>query len=184
MSSVSVSIQRKVNNHAANLWKDYYLEHKSHIDDLVNQVQPNKTAKKPARFDLGPKALSTPLEIKPKPPKQRRVTDMGRSSIHTGPGSSRGNVIPRAHGSPTPERHKDRGSSRHSDLPIPPPPEVEPTPPTNVVKGPNGNLYTVEDKKYFSKYISWALQGNPLLTKSELIERLAENVRKPIMIRE
>jgi hypothetical protein len=52
------------------------------------------------------------------------------------------------------------------------------------VKSPQGNLYTVEDKKYFSKYISWALQDDPLLTKAELIEKLAENVRKPIMIPE
>lgn len=165
-----------VNNHAANLWKDYYLEHKSHIDDLVNQVQPNKTAKKPARFDLGPKTLSTPLGIKPEPPKWRRFTNMGSPSVHTEPGSSRTHSIPRARGGPTHARPKDRDSYRHSDLPIPPPPEVEPIPPTKVVKSRQGNLYTVEDKKYFSKYISWALQGDPLLTKSELIEKLAENV--------
>jgi hypothetical protein len=79
-------------------------------------------------------------------------------------------------------KHKDRVLSRHSDLPIPPPPEVEPIPPTKVVKGLQGNLYTVEDKKYFSKYISWALQDNPFLTRSRLIEKLAENVRKPVMI--
>jgi hypothetical protein len=83
-----------------------------------------------------------------------------------------------------PGRHKDRVSSLHSDLPIPPPPEVEPIPPTKVVKSPQGNIYTVEDKKYFAKYISWALQSDPLLTKAELVEKLAENVRKPIMISE
>ena len=109
---------------------------------------------------------------------------MGSPSVHTEPGSSRSKVIPRARGGPTHGRRKDRGSSRHSDLPIPPPPEVEPIPPTKVVKSHQGNLYTVEDKKYFSKYISWALQDDPFLTKSELIERLAENVRKPIMIPE
>ena len=79
-------------------------------------------------------------------------------------------------------RHKNHGSSRHSDLPIPPPPKVEPIPPTKVVKTHQGNIYTVEDKKYFSKYISWALQRDPLLTKSELVEKLAEKVRKSIMI--
>jgi hypothetical protein len=109
---------------------------------------------------------------------------MGSPSVHTEAGSSRSNIIARARGGPTHGRHKDRGSSRLSDLPIPPPPEVEPIPPTKVVKSPQGNLYTVEDKKYFSKYISWALQGDPLLTKSELMEKLAENVRKPIMIPE
>jgi len=49
------------------------------------------------------------------------------------------------------------------------------------VKGRQGNAYTIEDKKYFSKYISWALQGDPLLTKRELIEKLAKNVRELIM---
>ena len=99
-------------------------------------------------------------------------------------GSSRNNIFSRARGGSAPGGHKDRLSSRHSDLPIPPPPEVEPIPPTKVVKSPQGNLYTVEDKKYFAKYISWALQGDPLLTKSELIEKLAENVSKPTMIPE
>ena len=99
---------------------------------------------------------------------------MGSLSVHTEPGSSRRSII----------RDKDRGSSRHSDLPIPPPPEVEPIPPTKIVKSPQGNIYTVEDKKYFAKYISWALQKDPLLTKSELIEKLTENVRKRIMIPE
>jgi hypothetical protein len=109
---------------------------------------------------------------------------MGSPSVHTESGPSRSIVTSRAHGGPIHGGHKDRGSPRHSDLPIPPPPEVEPIPPTKVVKSPQGNLYTVEDKKYFSKYISWALQDDPLLTKAELIEKLAENVRKPIMIPE
>ena len=44
-----------------------------------------------------------------------------------------------------------------------------------------GNLFTVEEKKYFSKYISWALHLDPMLTKSQLTKKLAEKVRKPIM---
>jgi hypothetical protein len=46
------------------------------------------------------------------------------------------------------------------------------------VGSPKGNLYTLGEKKYFSKYISWALQVDPLLTKSELVKKLAENVRE------
>lgn len=107
---------------------------------------------------------------------------MRSPSVHAEPGPSRSNVIPRPRWTPTPEGYRDRVSSQHSDLPIPPPPEVEPIPPTTVVKSRQGNIYTVEDKKYFAKYISWALQGDPLLTKSKLIENLAKNVRKPIMI--
>lgn len=149
---------------------------------MVNQLQPMKTAKKPVRFDLGPKALSTPSEIKLKQPKQGRFANIGSLSVHRKFGPSRTNIIPRARGGPPiSARRKHRNVSRHSDLPIPAPPEVEPTPPTEVVKSSMGNLYTVEEKKYFSKYISWALHLDPLLTKSELVRKLAEKVRKPIM---
>jgi hypothetical protein len=51
-------------------------------------------------------------------------------------------------------------------------------PPKRVVKDSRGNRYTAEDKKYFAKYISWALQGDPSLTKGDLIVRLAEKVRR------
>jgi hypothetical protein len=51
-------------------------------------------------------------------------------------------------------------------------------PPKRVVKDSRGNRYTAEDKKYFAKYISWALQDDPSLTKGDLIARLAEKVRK------
>jgi hypothetical protein len=50
--------------------------------------------------------------------------------------------------------------------------------PTKVVKGVRGNRYTAEDKKYFAKYVSWALQDDPSLTKGEIIARLAERVRR------
>jgi hypothetical protein len=146
---------------------------------MVNQLQPIKTAKKPVRFDLGPKALSTPSEIKLKEPKRGRFASL---SVHRKFGSPRTHIIPRARGGPTiPARHKHRSPSRHSDLPIPAPPEVEPTPPTEVVKSTMGNLFTIEEKKYFSKYISWALHLDPMLTKSQLTKKLAEKVRKPIM---
>ncbi|KAH9984645.1 hypothetical protein BJV74DRAFT_848008 [Russula compacta] len=145
-----------VNNHAANLWKDYYLEHKFRIDEMLNQLQPIKIAKEPTRSDSESKVFSASSEIKGKRPKE-----------------------PSANGSPpTVGMRRHRGPSRHSNLPIPPPPEVEPTPPTKIVKTPRGrgNNYTVEDKKYFAKYISWALQVDPSLTKGELIAKLAENV--------
>jgi hypothetical protein len=45
------------------------------------------------------------------------------------------------------------------------------------VKGIRGNRYTAEDKKYFAKYVSWALEKDPSLTKSEIVSRLAEKVR-------
>jgi len=159
-----------VNNHAGNLWKDYYLENKSRIDEMVDQLQPIKTAKKPVRFDLVSKALSVPSKFEGKA--KERSADERHLSYPLEPGSSsQKNTSPL-----TPRIREHRGLFRHSDWPIPPPPESEPIPPTKVVKSFRGNLYTVEDKKYFAKYISWALRDNPLLGKGELIAKLAENV--------
>ncbi|KAI9513044.1 hypothetical protein F5148DRAFT_1158298 [Russula earlei] len=159
-----------VNNHAANLWKDYYLEHKSHIDEMVNQLQPIKTAKKPVRFDPEPGSLSAFSKIEGKQPNARSANERNISAPLESR-SSRKKIVP-----PTPGMRGQRGLSRHSDRPLPPPPEVEPVPPTTIVKTVRGNQYTIEDKKYFAKYISWALHTNSSLTKSELIVKLAENV--------
>jgi len=145
---------------------------------MVNQLQPTKTAKKPVRFDLEPKLSSASSEIKGKQAKERPAT-VKSLPVPSESGSFRSNIIPRPPESPpTLGTRKHRGPSRRSNLPIPPPPEVEPTPPTKVVKSVRGNLYTVEDKKYFAKYISWALQVDPSLTKTKLVAKLAENVRE------
>ncbi|KAI0307696.1 hypothetical protein B0F90DRAFT_1676321 [Multifurca ochricompacta] len=132
-----------VNNHAANLWKDYYLEHKSRIDDMVIHLQPIRTAKKPVRFDLEPRAPFTSPELKGKQPKER-LANASNLCVPSDPASSRRDFMTHPSGShPIPNMR---------------------------------NRYTIEDKKYFSKYISWALQADPLLTKSDLIARLAEKV--------
>ena len=146
---------------------------------MVNQLQPSKTAKKPVRFDLEQKSATVSSQTKGKEPEERPANATSLS-MPLDSGSSRSN-IPLTPGSPlTPGAHRRRGSSRHSDLPMPPPPEVEPIPPTKIVKSVRGrgNLYTIEDKKYFAKYISWALHVDPFLTKSNLIAKLAENVRE------
>ena len=144
---------------------------------MVNQLQPTKTAKKPVRFDLEPKPTTASSETKGKEPKERPAN--ARSlPVPLESESSRSNNPPAPGGPMIPATRRHRGSPRHSDLPTPPPPEVEPKAPTKVVKSPRGNLYTVEDKKYFAKYISWALHVDPFLTKSNLIAKLAENVRE------
>jgi len=148
---------------------------------MVNQLQPIKTAKKPVRFDLEPSSSSSSSEIKGKQPKERSE-NVRSLSVPLEPGPSRSNIIPRTHGSSlTLGGRRHRGSPRRSNLPLPPPPQVEPIPPTKVVKCVRGNLYTVEDKKYFAKYISWASQHDPFLTKSQIIAKLAENVGGPFV---
>jgi hypothetical protein len=143
---------------------------------MLNQLQPTKTAKKPVRFDLEPKSATTSPETKSKVPKERPANAI--LSVPSESGSSRDNIPPTPGNTLTPRIRRYHGSTRQSDLPTPPPPEVEPIPPTEVVKTVRGNLYTVEDKKYFAKYISWALHVDPFLTKSNLIAKLAENVRE------
>lgn len=139
---------------------------------MLNQLQPTKTAKKPVRFDLETKSATTSPETKGKEPKARPVN--ANLSVPSESESSRDNIPPAPGSLSTPGIRRYRGSS---DLPTPPPPEVEPIPPTKVVKTVRGNLYTVEDKKYFAKYISWALHVDPFLTKGNLIAKIAENVR-------
>ncbi len=145
---------------------------------MVNQLQPAKTTKKPVRFDLKSRALSTSPEVKAQQPKKERLPHAGDSPTVSNPGSSRNHPIPPGSESPLPPKvRRHHSSSWFSELPIPAPPEDEPVPPTKVVKGVRGNRYTAEDKKYFAKYVPWALQNDPFLTRGELVARLAENVR-------
>jgi hypothetical protein len=145
---------------------------------MLNQLQPIKTAKKPVRFDLDSKAEPTSPRTKIKELRERSADARGLS-FPLESRSSRSNIIPHARGRsvPTTGVHRHYSSPRRSDSSIPRPPQVEPTPPTKVIKSARGNLYTAEDKEYFEKYISWALQADPLLTKNEIIAKLAENVR-------
>lgn len=142
-------------------------------------MQPVKTTKKPVRFDLETKASSASSEIKNKQPKKERLTQAGDCSPSSDHGPSRTHPIPLGSESPLPPRvRRHHSSSWPSDLAIPPPPEDEPLAPTKVVKGIRGNRYTAEDKKYFAKYVSWALQDDPSLTRTEIVARLAEKVRR------
>jgi hypothetical protein len=137
-------------------------------------MQPVKTTKKPVRFDLETKASSASSEIKNKQPKKERLTHAREPSPSSDHGPSR--THPLGSESPLPPRVRRHHSSSWLSDPASPP-EDEPLAPTKVVKGIRGNRYTAEDKKYFVKYVSWALQDDPSLTKSEIIARLAERVR-------
>ncbi|KAI0271406.1 hypothetical protein BC834DRAFT_440785 [Gloeopeniophorella convolvens] len=140
---------------------------------MVDQLQSQpKTAKKPVRFDV-PGPSSTPETVKTK---NERPASTSQPSTRFDPGPSENRVASTSRSPRTARTSKNRASSRRVDLPLPPPPEKEPTPPTKVVKSPRGHLFTVDDKKYFAKFISWQLHIDPSLTKSELIEMLGEKV--------
>lgn len=63
-----------------------------------------------------------------------------------------------------------------NDFKLPPVPSREPSPPTKVVAGTNGNKFTAEDKRFFIEHIMYELSRDPSLTKSNLCTSLAQKV--------
>lgn len=59
---------------------------------------------------------------------------------------------------------------------LPAAPTRSPSPPTLVIAGPRGNRFTDQDKDYFLRYILWALQCDPSLTRQELCNNLEVKV--------
>ena len=61
---------------------------------------------------------------------------------------------------------------------VPPRPDAPPTPPTRVVRTPNGKgvSFTHEDKNFFVQFILWEVGNDPTLAKVEIQRRLGEKV--------
>jgi hypothetical protein len=174
-----------VNNHAANLWKDYYLDHKPRIDRLVEK-HGESSDKSSSRLSV----KKPPLDIQPpvnQPPKHRQGTPSTASSrARSKPGASSQKLkLQKTSGT----RRKTinsltthtaaYGSSMpapNAEVRVPDPPSRSPTPPTRVIPSAHGNRYTDEDKQYFIKFISWRLKSDPTLIKAELCEQLARKV--------
>jgi len=64
----------------------------------------------------------------------------------------------------------------NADLQVPEPPSRSPSPPTIVVPHSRGNKFTLQDREYFLKFISWRLKGDPTLTRQDLCAALAQRV--------
>ncbi|KIM85135.1 hypothetical protein PILCRDRAFT_5501 [Piloderma croceum F 1598] len=61
----------------------------------------------------------------------------------------------------------------YAHITIPDPPSREPSPPSEAVAfSPKGNLFTQSDTNFMLKLISWELQCNPTLNKSDLSHKL------------
>ncbi|KAL4070813.1 hypothetical protein J3A83DRAFT_4245584 [Scleroderma citrinum] len=189
-----------VNNHAANLWKDYYLDHHGRIEILVSRLaQQPKTIKKPFTGSISPpriqpKTSSSQLTQKrkspptPAPPPslpKRRIVVAPKQSQH-----KRVSHIPPTHTTARPSKRPRatlnslsapivttgiRGLPLpHADIPVPEPPSRSPSPPTEILLGTHGNRYTPEDRDYFIKFLTWRLKHDPSLTKKQLCDQLAE----------
>lgn len=196
-----------VNNHAANLWKDYYLDHHDRIEMLVSRLShPPKTVKKPfttfpipiAEEQSGTsssqatqkrKVSPTPASSRPspkpraQPPKQfpsRRVSHtppVQTAITNRPPKRARATINSLSVDSISMANSMVHGlTPPHADILVPDPPSRSPTPPTKIHVGTHGNRYTLEDRDYFIKFITWTLKQDPSLTKRQLCDLLAAKV--------
>jgi hypothetical protein len=180
----------QVNNHAANLWKDYYLDHKLRIDKLVSPQAntPVKTVKKPSPF-LPPPAARAKSNDSIRTGSSSRVTQTHRPSIKKERISPKPFTSLSSKPAAPSKRRTINSITAHepslnlkllppqADIKLPDPPSRPPTPPTRVVRGSNGgNRYTPEDKEFFIKFIHYELENDPSLTKHDLCVKLAEKV--------
>ncbi|KXN83883.1 hypothetical protein AN958_00963 [Leucoagaricus sp. SymC.cos] len=178
------------NGHSASLWKDYYLDHKDHIDTWINmclqkeksqsvEKDPRQGVMKPAPFGVRP----------PMPQAIKRESSPGRLPASAPPANKRRkHSSPSASATPVPAAGRntlnsltvpepvfnDRLPAPNADIKIPEPPSRSPSPPTKVIPQGRGNKYTEEDREFFLKFISWRLKQDPSLTRNDLCNMLAE----------
>ncbi|KAI0082264.1 hypothetical protein K474DRAFT_1655632 [Panus rudis PR-1116 ss-1] len=141
-----------VNNHAANLWKDYYLEYTKQIDELVREqrgiaASASSSSKSLRSGKANPQASGSSTHD-PKHPRIKAEKNIGPKTVESAPSSS---------------------TAKKSC----------PTPPTKgCPKDPDGfrHDYTQEENEYMLKYADWAFDRNPKLTQQSLAKGLAKKV--------
>ncbi|KAG2120725.1 uncharacterized protein F5147DRAFT_563059 [Suillus discolor] len=188
-----------VNNHAANLWKDYYLDHHDRFDVLVARLaeksQTSKAVKKPfssSRASTSATKSASPLNNRDRDSRKRQSSPSPPLRQSRPPKRSTPTAISTTQslGYRPPKRPRATLNSLsapllptnlpsklmplQADITLPRPPSRSPTPPTRIEAGTNGNRYTEEDRAYFLKFISWRLSQDASLTKKELCAMLNE----------
>ncbi|KAI6031628.1 hypothetical protein BKA83DRAFT_4203116 [Pisolithus microcarpus] len=177
-----------INNHAANLWKDYYLDHHDRIEmlfQLPRSGSGTSSSQATQKRTLSPTLVSnrSSPKLRGRLPKQSQSKRFSR----TPPGQTTTTIRPpkrpratmnslSADPAPTANTMVRGLTPPHADIPVPDPPSRSPTPPTIIHVGTNGNRYTPEDRDYFIKFITWKLKQNPWLTKRQLCDQLAVKV--------
>lgn len=171
-----------MNSHAANLWKDHYLDHTPRINELVARKRAPLTAKKPSfdslrRHRTGDHSLGGPSV-------SHREHD--RSS-HAPSSSRRTSATTLYDASPSKsavkakqkekEREKEKPQSKKAStngaIRVP---RRSPTPPDTAIPLKNGYKFSDEDDEYFIKYVNYRLADEPGLSKSDLCAELAAKV--------
>ncbi|KAF9455075.1 hypothetical protein P691DRAFT_655007 [Macrolepiota fuliginosa MF-IS2] len=172
------------NGHSASLWKDYYLDHKDHIDTWINMCLEKEKSQSVDKHTVKPydrrpqlhaiKRESSPGRIPASAPPamKRRKHSTPSTSATPGPAMS-GRSTLNSLSVPSPV-FNDRLPPPHSEIKIPDPPSRSPSPPTKVIPQGRGNKYTDEDRQFFLKFISWRLKQDPSLTRNDLCSMLAE----------
>lgn len=172
---VLVDPRNQRNGHSASLWKDYYLDHKDHIDTWINMClekekshhrRPPPDAVKrefsPARLPLSAPVASKKRKHSSPSTSATPVPLIGRSTLNS-------LSVPQP-------VYNDQMPAPNSELKIPDPPTRSPSPPTRVIPQGRGNKYTEEDRHFFLQFISWRLKQDPSLTRNDLCNMLAEKV--------
>ncbi|KAF9270042.1 hypothetical protein L218DRAFT_9026 [Marasmius fiardii PR-910] len=188
------------NGHSASLWKDYYLEHKVRIDEVVLKYSDSKEKETEKQQDDSKtsklvKSVKKPvIKLESSPEPLPISSKRARSSNKTRRQSSPPSRKPLASSSRTPSESISKGGKRHtinsltvdapsytrelpppnSEIQIPEPPSRSPTPPTKIVPHSRGNKFTEEDRVFFINYISWKLKNDSELSRNDLCELLAE----------
>ncbi|KAG2154699.1 hypothetical protein DEU56DRAFT_725175 [Suillus clintonianus] len=188
-----------VNNHAANLWKDYYLDHHDRFDVLVARLaeksQTSKVVKKPFASTTASTSVAksaSPLRDRERDSRKRQPSPSPPLRQSRPPKRSTPTAISTTPslGYRPPKRPRATLNSLsapllptnlpanlmplQADITLPPPPSRSPTPPTRIEAGTNGNKYTEEDRAYFLNFIGWRLSQDASLTKKELCAMLHE----------
>lgn len=178
----------KKNGHGAHLWKDYYLDHKCRIDEVVeswtrSSPKPQQirnqagfaSVKKPTPTSFETESPVAPSSVSKKPPKRRKTAHI--STVLPKPAGRRETINSLSVPEPV---YGDRLPPPNAEVKVPPPPSRSPTPPTTLIphKG-RGYKYTQDDRDFFHKFISWRLKSNPNLTRNDLCNLLAEKVGVP-----
>lgn len=162
-----------MNNHAANLWKDYYLDHTPRINELVARKRKPLVAKKPFFNPLGhPRSGSDNVQSAGPSNSNRMHTPEPEKHSHV-PVSRRTSSTTLHEPSPTRRQSKTHSKQSAGTIIIP---ARSPTPPTKVVRCWRGAMFTDEDQAFFVKYVNYRWKTNPSLSKAELCAELAQRV--------
>ncbi|THV05990.1 hypothetical protein K435DRAFT_773496 [Dendrothele bispora CBS 962.96] len=188
------------NSHSASLWKDYYLEHRDHLDEQVSieikkrelEGKPLKTAKKPALNSFKDTSSSPPVrssspgpasarsrgrlpKASSKPSTSRTASSEASTPVHdfqvSASGKKRQTINSLTVHTPV---YNQRLPPPNSQIVVPEPPSRSPSPPTKIVPHVRGNRFTEEDREFFIKFVSWRLKVDPSLGRNELCDQLEE----------